>query len=403
MPLHIDDRTERAVERAAAARVNRPVAAHRELPLQSGRDSWQRFGAEVREIFEEVVHRPQLSRGSVAEERRPSIFDFAKHQRDAFVDHRLALGRNRMRHGDGAADVESADHHVEALCAALTRQILGARKLIGLHACKRHQHLRPGLAKRATQTSRINAIDAFVKGVNLNGDRRQRAAGDGVLCEAVQAAQRVAWQRATPMPHDVPVLVVAARANQHDDQAVAEEPLGSCGGVSYRIHAYVSHAANPRAIKIQNQAIRRCIRRSCISPFATQAAHRRAWSWSTSIGLEPRVMSDIRVQAIEAASVRLCKGAHPSGSSARWGARVRAASTGRHWGRGRQCRSLKSRRRRPEPLERQVAIVFPEEPQEPFVVLRRHVEELHEQPIVAVRRLESDLNDPAQVGASQIA
>ena len=60
--------------------------------------------------------------------------------------------------------MEPADHHVEAFGLELPRQILRARKLIGLYAGERHEHLRARPPELAPQPSRVDAIDALVKG-----------------------------------------------------------------------------------------------------------------------------------------------------------------------------------------------------------------------------------------------
>src|SRR4030095_7774390 len=50
-----------------------------------------------------------------------------------------------------------------------------------------------------------------------------------------------------------------------------------------------------------------------------------------------------------------------------------------------------------------MAVVLPEKRQEALVVVWLHIEELHQQPVIAVRGLETDLDDLATVHARQVA
>ena len=93
--LHVDDRAERAVERAAAARVDRAVVVRGELVLQARRDLRQRPSREIRQVLQEVVERPQPAGRRVLQQGGPAILDFAQDERDALVDHGLTLRRDR--------------------------------------------------------------------------------------------------------------------------------------------------------------------------------------------------------------------------------------------------------------------------------------------------------------------
>jgi hypothetical protein len=66
---------------------------------------------------------------------------------------------------------------------------------------------------------------------------------------------------------------------------------------------------------------------------------------------------------------------------------------------------LNPRRRRAEPLERDVAIVLAKEAEEPLVVIRRHVEQLYQQPVlpfVSRVRFHDGGDRPRQIAAMNI-
>ena len=156
VPLHVDDRAERAVERTAATGVDRAVAAHGELPLQPRRDLRQRHGPQIRQIFQEIVQRLQPPGRGVLQQARPRASTSPSTSvtpSSIIVWHSGGIG---VRHGDRSADVEPADHHVEALGLELPREILRARKLIRLHAGERDEHLRARPAQLAAQPPRID-------------------------------------------------------------------------------------------------------------------------------------------------------------------------------------------------------------------------------------------------------
>ena len=64
---------------------------------------------------------------------------------------------------------------------------------------------------------------------------------------------------------------------------------------------------------------------------------------------------------------------------------------------------VQRRRHHAEALERDVALVLPEEVQELLVVLRRHVEALHQHLVVAARVLEAEPDDVADIVAGEVA
>src|SRR5207302_1770584 len=88
----------------------------------------------------------------------------------------------------------------------------------------------------------------------------------------------------------------------------------------------------------------------------------------------------------------------------RWDVTARLTFRARHRSRrGDGRRGQHARRCNPEPLERQMAAMLAQEAQEALVVFHRHVEQLHEETIVAVAVLQTHLHDLPQILARDVA
>src|SRR5258705_7248574 len=82
----------------------------------------------------------------------------------------------------------------------------------------------------------------------------------------------------------------------------------------------------------------------------------------------------------------------------------RGREAGPTWSCGLRNRRTRSGRhpQGPEPLERQMTVMLFQKPQEPFVIVSRHVEEAQQQAIAAVRLLEAGPDDVAHVVACDV-
>ena len=133
-PLHVDDRAEAALERAAAPGIERPD--RRRVALQPLRRQVGHGGAlQPRQIGEEVVDR--LAAGS-ANASCNSVVDMplglAGEERDAQIDRLLQVRGQSVKHREASADMEAADDDVDAARAKCAGHVHRARKLVALHA-----------------------------------------------------------------------------------------------------------------------------------------------------------------------------------------------------------------------------------------------------------------------------
>ena len=217
-PLDVDDGAEGAGEGAAAAGVDGPVVRHDEPPLRARGGVRERDVGEVGRRAEEVVERPQPVRDRVLEDAAPAALHLAEHQRDARVEHGLALGRCRGGHRHRAADVEAADEDGESFALELECEVPGPGPLVRLNADQPYHGHRTGPPEAPAEPHRIHARDDFVDRFDLDLGRAERARTHRLFGQAVEAAQGVAGQGAAPMPDDVAVIVVPRRSNQQDNE-----------------------------------------------------------------------------------------------------------------------------------------------------------------------------------------
>ncbi len=205
--LHIDDRAEAALERAAAPgieRADRRRIAPQPLRRQIGRDG----ALQPRQVGENVVDRLQPIGERVLQQRVDQPLGLAREQRHAEVDRRLQIPRQFIEHRQAAADVKAADHHLQPARPQFARHVHGARKLVALHADQEHHAVaRPGDARGHT-VGRDQRV-ALVPAVEAQRDvGAEHAAFGGVHDDREEAGQRVRRDRGFPPLDDVAVVIV---------------------------------------------------------------------------------------------------------------------------------------------------------------------------------------------------
>ena len=112
--LDVDDGAERALERAAAPRVEgreHAVVALHEAPRQIG----DRLPLQVRQGVHVVVDRLRRAGVDILQEGLELLLRLAGEKDDAEIDRLLELGGQLLQHRDAAADVEAADRHLDPL------------------------------------------------------------------------------------------------------------------------------------------------------------------------------------------------------------------------------------------------------------------------------------------------
>jgi len=189
-PLHIDDRAEAALERAAAPGVEAGIMsgdAGHDLSRQDRIDSGRHF----RKVGEIIVDRFGCSGGDVAQDFGHAAFGFAGEQRDAEVARFLKIARQLGQHRDTAGDVETAHHHRNSMRAELPAEVKRARKLVGLHA-DQSDHPAAARANARGDTGDVDDRVALVAGFDFDLDvGTERAGARAFLDQAVDARQAV--------------------------------------------------------------------------------------------------------------------------------------------------------------------------------------------------------------------
>ncbi len=190
--LDVDDRAERARERAAATGIERGEAAVREAPQRRGVEARHRGAAEVRQAGEGVVERLEPPADGVAEDRAPGLLDLAGDQRDAIVHQLAEAARDLAPERDPPGDVEAADQDGGAAAPEAMREVDGARHLARLHADQRDHHARPAARRQPGDPTLGQRRDRLVAEVAAQARRRERAALLQLEAQRVQARERVA-------------------------------------------------------------------------------------------------------------------------------------------------------------------------------------------------------------------
>ena len=137
-PLHVDDRAERALERAAAPRVEAGDDARR--PLDAGGSQNRNWRAlDPRQVAHEIVERPHAAREGVLQHHVQAALGLAGEQRNPERLRFDEIVGHLRQHREAAGDMKPTDGDLHASGAKSPRQIDGARKLIGLDADQANQ------------------------------------------------------------------------------------------------------------------------------------------------------------------------------------------------------------------------------------------------------------------------
>ena len=214
--LDIDDGAERALERAAAAKIearDAPFVARERRRRKAGR----RCSFHARQVIHVVVKWLQRAVPGVAQHLVEAAFlGFAREHRDTHVHGGLDLRRHDRQHRNTARDMEAAQRHRKAGLDELAGQIDSARKLVGLDAYEADQ----GSATRALDVGDdAVSADARVGLVDRQGDnvdiRSQHLALAAVFRQSVERGQGIGGN-VRPQPSDrIAVVVVMRGLDQH--------------------------------------------------------------------------------------------------------------------------------------------------------------------------------------------
>jgi hypothetical protein len=104
-----------------------------------------------------------------------------------------------------------------------------ARKLVRLHTDQPDQRPPPGFADRPDDSGRADALIGFIKGMEADADAgAEHLTPGGILCEPVQAGQRIRGYCGFDPADRIAVVVIMGRLDQHEmeDGRIAAPRLG---------------------------------------------------------------------------------------------------------------------------------------------------------------------------------
>src|SRR5277367_5151274 len=137
--LDVDDRAERAFERATAPEVEtrNPQEVLVDFALL---EQWNRFARQIGRMGEVVVDRLQRTGKTVAQHFvEPTLFAFPGEETDAEVLRLDEIGRQRLQHRKASRNMEAADAYRNVGGAKRSRHVHRPRKLIRLYAHQKNK------------------------------------------------------------------------------------------------------------------------------------------------------------------------------------------------------------------------------------------------------------------------
>ena len=214
--LHVDDGAERALERTAAARIERGKDAV-VAPHQALRQVGDGLVLQVRQIVHVVIDRFLPAGLNVLQKRAEMLLGFAGEERDAEVDRLLQLRRQLLQHGNAAGDVKTADRHGHAFGAQAAGDRHRPRELVGLHADQADDPRMPRLLDPRGDPVDGNHRVHLVVGIDLDLDVfAQHLAVGAIRGDGIEARHRIGGNRGLPPLNDVALAVVVRRLDDLD-------------------------------------------------------------------------------------------------------------------------------------------------------------------------------------------
>ena len=221
-PLHVDDRAEGALERAAAPRVEARVVA-RDLGDHGLRQHRDRGRRHIGHVVEEIVDRLRRPGVDVLDELGEPALALAGIKDDAELLRLLEIGRQFGQHGDAARHVEAADRHRHAAVAELPGDVERAGELVRLHADQRdHAPVRlDAVGDPLDVEDRVALVIGLDNDLGILAENMRLGAFDQ---EAVDAGEAVRGNRRAAPLDDIAVVVVMRRLDQDDRKLALGQP-----------------------------------------------------------------------------------------------------------------------------------------------------------------------------------
>jgi hypothetical protein len=241
--LDVDDRAERALERAAAPGVEAGAGAGRArqpIARQERRDR----AFQVRQVVHIIVERPQRATIGVAQHLiEPSVLRLAGENGYAQILGLADVGRQLRQHGEAAGDVKATDADLDARRAQRARDIHRPRKLVRLDADQADQAATAVVAYLPNDLARIDPRVGFIIGARSELDIfTQNLAGGRVGGKPVERRQRVGRHDRTEPLDDVPVVVVMRRLDDEEVKYPRFGPRPAMRTRSANLFSYLRHA-----------------------------------------------------------------------------------------------------------------------------------------------------------------
>ncbi len=237
--LDVDDRAERALERAAAAGVEGRVVAGdalHDVRRQDGRHGRHHVG----QVGEIIIDGLRRAGRNVGDQRRHAALAFAGKEDDAETLRLLQAVRQFRQHRQTAGHMEAAQHDRDAGGAEAPRQVERPGELVGLHADEADEALAGG-ADALDSALHVDDGVALVIGFDVDIDVRSE---DAVLAafgdQAIDAGKAVRRDgRAHPLD-DIAVVVIVRRLDQNG----LERP--SANGLTHEVPRNAHFSARAR-------------------------------------------------------------------------------------------------------------------------------------------------------------
>lgn len=112
-------------------------------------------------------------------------------------------------------------------------KITGAGELIGLHADEADDRLSETPMLRTTDALDGNFVDGFVEEMDLDVPAIAEAIlADKIFGEAGEAGERVAGKNATPVSHNIAIIIVLSRLDEIEVKGFAHLPAQVAAGLA---------------------------------------------------------------------------------------------------------------------------------------------------------------------------
>jgi hypothetical protein len=238
--LHVDDCAERALVRAASARVETRAEAERpcHIPFRE-----ERHGRplQTRQVLHEVVHRCEPTLGRIAQHHVEPALGLTREHGDAHVPTSVEIDRPSLEHRQASRHVEASDGDGNPSLPERSCDVEGARILVGLNADERNKPKIAVTPKASEQRRHVYAHVCLVDHLDVDGDVRPKDLPLGAIGrDAVHSCKRIRGdQRAPPADH-----ISVSRPTQMRVQNVEGSSPTTCVCL---ISDYTSHRRSHKA------------------------------------------------------------------------------------------------------------------------------------------------------------